>query len=770
MKKVLTFILIFVLACLTAVYAVGCKKDDQSDSVASESSASGSFSSVTEALALDKSSLEIRVGENAEIKANTDGVQWDSEDNSVAVVVNGVVTAISVGNTKIIARKGDDRAECSVTVKEKQGLAAYPTLQFSAKVEKVLKGYSFNSDAYVMFDGKKLESVKIAYSSSDENIVLVSKDGVITAVNVGVATITAKATYDGKELTETIEIKVVDGLMSVSYENVENEGLELAEDDTFTVNAELMKLTYNSDGQFVSTPMDADLIEWESENEEIAAVTDGTISARSIGVCTVYSKYDGEVVNSISIKVLRNVFTFEKDTSRISVGRNIESLDLAQWAETDYDYTELHGKNALKVSGITNIISEFSVDFGRKLKAGTVISFDLLTTYTGSFVEQDGWFWLMINGKDMFDGTFTDFTYVIWRPGFSNIKFTLDRDIEGVVSIGFNLGRSVDAANEGYKNFVFYVDNIGVNSEYVVKTYTQINAAENEYRENQTTANGLNGSAVNYSEEAKNNTPDGYVLNLEKSVLRGVNNGSLEIEVYYDLLPPIDGMDGEGNHDLEYLSKDSNCGTFDLSIINYEEEGITAPENGGSKGIKLTNSSTGYPVFKVSLGQTFAAGSTLSFDFACLDPNGATGHFGLIVNGTWYDLNNQGCYHWDLSGKWAHYSVTLAADTDTLSLGGHVGSGTFAAVSDLTAVKFYFDNIKVSETLEFSIKTATQKDSGGYSIKRSTAVGIKGGEIDYTQYAIDNMPEGYVINESKSKLVGLNDGTLEIVIYYDKQV
>ena len=78
MKKVLTFILIFVLACLTAVYAVGCKKDDQSDSVASESSASGSFSSVTEALALDKSSLEIRVGENAEIKANTDGVQWDS--------------------------------------------------------------------------------------------------------------------------------------------------------------------------------------------------------------------------------------------------------------------------------------------------------------------------------------------------------------------------------------------------------------------------------------------------------------------------------------------------------------------------------------------------------------------------------------------------------------------------------------------------------------------------------------------------------------------
>ena len=74
---------------------------------------------------LDKTSLTLNVGEEETLVAtvNPDNasdktITWMSDNQSVATVVNGKVTAIAVGTTIITARAGEKSATCEVTVNE----------------------------------------------------------------------------------------------------------------------------------------------------------------------------------------------------------------------------------------------------------------------------------------------------------------------------------------------------------------------------------------------------------------------------------------------------------------------------------------------------------------------------------------------------------------------------------------------------------------------------------------------------------------------------
>lgn len=73
-------------------------------------------------ITLDKGTLTIARGETATLTATvepadtTDTIGWSSENDNIATVENGVVTAVGLGETTITAACGDKTASCKVTV------------------------------------------------------------------------------------------------------------------------------------------------------------------------------------------------------------------------------------------------------------------------------------------------------------------------------------------------------------------------------------------------------------------------------------------------------------------------------------------------------------------------------------------------------------------------------------------------------------------------------------------------------------------------------
>ena len=140
---------------------------------------------------LSETALSLHPTEKATLAATvapentTDTLVWTSSNDAVATVKDGVVTAKSEGTATITAACGSAKAECVVTV-----LSPIPAT-----------GVTLDKTALKLYEGdaaKLTAMVKpedttdktIVWTSSDKTIATV-KDGAVTAVKAGTATITA---------------------------------------------------------------------------------------------------------------------------------------------------------------------------------------------------------------------------------------------------------------------------------------------------------------------------------------------------------------------------------------------------------------------------------------------------------------------------------------------------------------------------------------------------------------------------------------------------
>lgn len=117
--------------------------------------------------------------------ATDNSVTWSSDNEDVATVdADGTVTAVSVGEAKITASCGEKTAECIVTVAPpvSEVQISHGTLQLYAGQNSTLK-------ATVLPDNAVDKTV--TWQSSDTKIVAVTKDGAITCLAAGQATVTA---------------------------------------------------------------------------------------------------------------------------------------------------------------------------------------------------------------------------------------------------------------------------------------------------------------------------------------------------------------------------------------------------------------------------------------------------------------------------------------------------------------------------------------------------------------------------------------------------
>ena len=165
---------------------------------------SSGFSAAT--VRLNKTELALVVGQNEQLSASVskgyDGAElrWFSSNENVAYVNSGYVFGVGEGTAKVTAAYGGGFADCTVTVTASEGGEETPRLVLSATSKKLTVGASF-SLTYTAYPA----DTTVTFTSSDDSIATVTDGGIVDAIKLGVATITATGS-NGKVATCSVTV------------------------------------------------------------------------------------------------------------------------------------------------------------------------------------------------------------------------------------------------------------------------------------------------------------------------------------------------------------------------------------------------------------------------------------------------------------------------------------------------------------------------------------------------------------------------------------
>lgn len=215
--------------------------------------------------------LELRIGDSEQLSAvilptNAETtLTWTSSDENVASVSEGNVNAVGIG-------------ECDITVVTSNGLAA----QCHVIVKPVLPTHvTLSAEEIVITEGATeqltatIEPVGaeniISWHSTDETIASVSYDGLVTALSEGSCRITATTSNNLMAYC----------IIHVQKATVEPTGISVIPDIELTI-GEVYDIIPDIKPADASTSL-----YWESDNNAVATVDNGSITALSEGECNV---------------------------------------------------------------------------------------------------------------------------------------------------------------------------------------------------------------------------------------------------------------------------------------------------------------------------------------------------------------------------------------------------------------------------------------------------------------------------------------------------
>lgn len=144
-------------------------------------------------ITLDRTELTLAFGSSETLTATVtpplasgQQIEWSSSDRSVAIVNNGTVTAMAAGTSNITARVGSAKAVCKVTVE----VAAVTGISLDKTSLTLDIGQTETLTATI--EPEEVLDKSVTWSSDKPEIASV-EEGVVTAVAVGEAVITARA-------------------------------------------------------------------------------------------------------------------------------------------------------------------------------------------------------------------------------------------------------------------------------------------------------------------------------------------------------------------------------------------------------------------------------------------------------------------------------------------------------------------------------------------------------------------------------------------------
>ena len=322
-------------------------------------------------VSLNASTVKMYVGQSYQLihtikpsNATNKGVTWSSSNTNVVSVSNGKIVGKSSGKARITVTTNDGRysAYTDVTVinrpssnsssSSKPSSSSSSGSSISSSIDIIKDTIELNKGSEEKLEYKLSQDLTdsiIIWKSSNTDVAVV-KNGIVTAISDGEATITAM--INGKDIKDTC--KIIVKKLDLTGIVFEDESLSISVGKT-------LKLTLNA------LPSGADLpsLKWDVDNKDILSVSDeGVIKANNVGETIVtVSSMDGKYSASINIIVTPYV------SEPIEI--NVEGYDL-NFDENTYSYTlKIKNEKSLK---ITSNVKDISIKGNDKLENGSLIT------------------------------------------------------------------------------------------------------------------------------------------------------------------------------------------------------------------------------------------------------------------------------------------------------------------------------------------------------------------------------------------------------------
>ena len=322
-------------------------------------------------VSLNASTVKMYVGQSYQLihtikpsNATNKGVTWSSSNTNVVSVSNGKIVGKSSGKARITVTTNDGRysAYTDVTVinrpssnsssSPKPSSSSSSGSSISSSIDIIKDTIELNKGSEEKLEYKLSQDLTdsiIIWKSSNTDVAVV-KNGIVSAISDGEATITAM--INGKDIKDTC--KVIVKKLDLTGIVFEDESLSISVGKT-------LKLTLNA------LPSGADLpsLKWDVDNKDILSVSDeGVIKGINVGEAVVtVSSMDGKYSASINIVVTPYV------SEPIEI--NVEGYDL-NFDENTYSYTlKIKNEKSLK---ITSNVKDISIKGNDKLENGSLIT------------------------------------------------------------------------------------------------------------------------------------------------------------------------------------------------------------------------------------------------------------------------------------------------------------------------------------------------------------------------------------------------------------
>ena len=273
----------------------------------------------------------------SEVNAN---IYWETSDNSVVLVENGVIKTVGVGSATIVAKSGSIEETMYITVVE--GDENTPEVIDDGKEVKATS-ITLNQENIVLTEGDSytLTSIikpdnttnkQVTWSSSDSTIVSVDNYGNIKALKSGEANIVVKTSNDISatcivKVNEKVEEKKEEEKKEEEPPEMPDEEQENIVERNISLNLSNVSLNVGDTIQLIETVTpdnEVSSVYWSSSNPDIARVSKGFVTAVSGGNVVITA----ELPNGNAAKCYINVSSNGNVVNAFLISLNAKQVNL----------------------------------------------------------------------------------------------------------------------------------------------------------------------------------------------------------------------------------------------------------------------------------------------------------------------------------------------------------------------------------------------------------------------------------------------------------